>query len=1144
MAGIRIEPPEPFVFAKPDGWPQWKRRFEQFIIASGVSEESELRKVSTLLYCLGPDAEDVLVSTNINSEERKKYCDVVKKLDDFFKCSPIHPSCEYLGSRPQACPPLLNPASAAGETVDQYIAVLHNLAENCDYGMLKSELIRDRIVVGIRDSALSQRLQLDPDLTLEKAMRVARQREAVQEQQEILREAADSKELDSTVIKHKQQLQTGQSHLSRCLCCGRDHHQNGRCPAKAAVCFKCQKKGHFARRCPSKQVEQLHTSSAEREIEDGLFIEAIGDEDENTAWFASVQLNGKTVQFKLDTGSEVTVISCNTFKTLGCQELKTSSKILYGPGKQPLDVMGQFVAKITYKNAHSQEPIFVVRGLNSNLLGLPALRALQLVARTDAISQYEEQIYQKYPHLFTGLGTLGPEYTIKLKANALPYALSTPRSVPLPLRDKVKKELDRMESMGVISRVDGPSEWPLNESVLRENFPLPKVDENLAQLSGATVFSKLDANCGFWQIPLAKHVQLLTTFITPFGRYCFTKLPFGISCAPELFQKRMSDILQDIEGKLCQMDDVLVFGSSQEEHDDRLKAVLKRIEEAGMTLNPDKCAFSRHQIKFLGHIVDQRGIQADPEKTSAILKLPTPKNIADLRRLLGMVNQFGKFSPHIAEITKPLRELLSSRNCWLWGSKHDEAFLKLKKEVTKPSILAHYNPQCEVKNSADASSFGLGAALLQKENNEWRPVAFASRQMTETEQRYAQIEKEALAIIWACDKFSCFVIVPRSLQTFTLQKIHSGHLGIQRCRLRAGNAVWWPGLAKQILSTVQNCHICSQKNPLVVEPMISLDLPAYPWQRVSSDLFEMKGNKYLLVVDSFSRYPEVIQLPSTTTSTKVISVLKSVFARHGIPEEFISDNGPQYSSQEMKEFALQYGFRHTTSSPHYPRGHGQAERAVKTVKSLLLDAEDPFLALLNYRATPFPWCGLSPAELLFGRQIRTTLPQAVSQLTPDWAHLKQFRIKEQQFKCRQKADYDRRHRTRLLSDLQHNTEVRVATEKKLTKGHVLSKANTPRSYIIETPDGRTLRRNCHHLMVVPRGEELYELQDEQDGRLEHNDNDEQEEGTANGPDPEEPAEKEVKDAAVPVLERRHIRTRSPIATRSRTGTAIRPPDRL
>ena len=111
-----------------------------------------------------------------------------------------------------------------------------------------------------------------------------------------------------------------------------------------------------------------------------------------------------------------------------------------------------------------------------------------------------------------------------------------------------------------------------------------------------------------------------------------------------------------------------------------------------------------------------------------------------------MVNQFGKFSPHIAEITKPLRERLSSQNCWLWGSKHDEAFLKLK-EVTKPSFLAHYNPQCKVRISADASSFGLGAALLQKENSEWRPVSFASRRITETEQRYAQTEKEALVIV-------------------------------------------------------------------------------------------------------------------------------------------------------------------------------------------------------------------------------------------------------------------------------------------------------------------------------------------------------------------------------------------------------------
>ena len=205
-------------------------------------------------------------------------------------------------------------------------------------------------------------------------------------------------------------------------------------------------------------MEQLNTSSAEREVEEELFIEGIGDEDENTAWFALLQLKGKTVQFKLDTAwfrSHAPLFPTTHLRPFGvmsrrlhpkfCMDLQTTVRC-YGA------VCGQ-------NHTQSLEPIFVMRGLNSNLLGLPAIRALQLVARTDAISQYEEQIHQKYPHLFIGLETLGPEYTIKLKANAKPNALSTPRSVPQPLKDKVKKELDRMEIMGAISRVDDHSDW-------------------------------------------------------------------------------------------------------------------------------------------------------------------------------------------------------------------------------------------------------------------------------------------------------------------------------------------------------------------------------------------------------------------------------------------------------------------------------------------------------------------------------------------------------------------------------------------------------------------------------------------------------------------------------------------------------------
>ena len=206
---------------------------------------------------------------------------------------------------------------------------------------------------------------------------------------------------------------------------------------------------------------------------------------------------------------------------------------------------------------------------------------------------------------------------------------------------------------------------PLNEGVLREFNPLPKVEETLAQLTGATIFSKLDANSGFWQIPLARKSRLLTTFITPFGRYYFNKLPFGISSAPELFQKRMNAILSGLEGVLCWMDDVLVFGRDQEEHDKRLRTALQHLESAGVTLNPKKCEFSKGSLKFLGHIINKKGISADPEKVHAITELPPPTNISELRRVMGMINQLGKFLPNRAEMTRPMTALLSPKNSWI-----------------------------------------------------------------------------------------------------------------------------------------------------------------------------------------------------------------------------------------------------------------------------------------------------------------------------------------------------------------------------------------------------------------------------------------------------------------------------------------------
>ena len=346
-----------------------------------------------------------------------------------------------------------------------------------------------------------------------------------------------------------------------------------------------------------------------------------------------------------------------------------------------------------------------------------------------------------------------------------------------------------MESLGVISKVTEPTPWcagmvvvpkrsgdvricvdlkALNESVKRETHLIPKVDSVLAQLSGAAVFSKLDASSGFWQIPLSERSKLLTTFITPFGRYAFNKLPFGIASAPEIFQRRMNRILEGLDSVVCMMDDILVFGKDSAEHNNRLRDVLQRLEKANVTLNSSKCEFEKTTVKFLGHIIDSQGIRADPEKTEAISRMDTPTSVTDLRRFLGMVNQLGKFTPNIAEMSQPLRELLSTKKAWLWVPQQDRAFQQIKEELTKPTTLIIYDPGAETKISADASSFRLGAVLLQQSEGLWKPIAYASRSMTQAERRYAQIEKGALAITWACQRFSDYVLGRR----FTMESDH------------------------------------------------------------------------------------------------------------------------------------------------------------------------------------------------------------------------------------------------------------------------------------------------------------------------------------------------------------------------------------
>lgn len=237
---------------------------------------------------------------------------------------------------------------------------------------------------------------------------------------------------------------------------------------------------------------------------------------------------------------------------------------------------------------------------------------------------------------------------------------------------------------------------------------------------------------------------------------------FGISCAPELFQKVMESVVAGLEGVVVYLDDVLVSGRTQAEHDKRLHLLLNRMKEYGILLNEDKCVINVSQIEFLGHELTKTGIRPTESRISAIKSFREPRNVSELRSFLGLITYVGRFIPHLADKTEPLRKLLRDGEKFIWMDLHKQAFDSIKSAVCEADFLGYFDTKDQCILVADASPTGLGAMLLQKdEQGNSRIISFASKALTPIEQRYFQTEREALALVWAVDKFKLYLLGKR-----------------------------------------------------------------------------------------------------------------------------------------------------------------------------------------------------------------------------------------------------------------------------------------------------------------------------------------------------------------------------------------------
>ena len=623
-------------------WQQYAERMGHFLTANGVTTED--RKCSIFLSVIGPKTYKLLCSlVSPNKPGDKSFAELVQSLKSHYNPEPSEIVERYK---------FHTRFRKTGESVATFVSELRTLAQTCNFGDSLGDMLRDRLVCGINDNYIQRRLLSEPRLDFKKAMELALGLEtAVKNAREL---QSSGREFASMEGVNK--LDPGDSEAAKpCYRCGKTSHLPWKCPFREAKCFNCGKKGHVRSVCRSRSVatgkgrqrqavQQLETKMAEVQAEKYEEYELCQLQGEKIRPLeVPLQIEGQPLVMELDTGAAVSLVSEFTYRRLcpnkPLQETTTHLRTYSG---EQLVILGQLEVEVQYGAQRARLPLCVVHGTGSSLLGRDWLQHLCLdwpsICQVQSVEQTAvNSVLDRHKNVFREeLGTLqGFEAKIYVDPTAKPVFCKA-RSVPYAMKVKVEEELERLVKQGILEpvefaewaapivpvvksdkssvRICGDFKLTVNKASKLDQYPIPRIEDLFATLNGGKTFTKLDMRQAYQQLPLDEESKAYLVINTHRGLYRYNRLPFGVSSAPGIFQRVMESLLNGIPGVIVYIDDILVTGTTTEEHLKALDEVLSRLEKAGLCLQKQKYSFMQTSVTYLGHSIEADGIRPVPER--------------------------------------------------------------------------------------------------------------------------------------------------------------------------------------------------------------------------------------------------------------------------------------------------------------------------------------------------------------------------------------------------------------------------------------------------------------------------------------------------------------------------------------------------